>query len=57
MILQWPINRTLSYLRIINSITFKQFCLILQHSLSLKTLVLKDINTDDNEDNISFIII
>jgi len=51
--IQWPINHTLRYLRIVNSITFKYFCRILQNSPSLQTLVLKEINTDDSEDNIS----
>jgi hypothetical protein len=50
--MQWPINHTLRYLRIVDSITLKQFCLILQHSLSLKTVVLKEISTDDHEDHI-----
>jgi hypothetical protein len=50
--LEWPINRTLRYLRITDSITLKQFCVILQHSLSLKTLVLKEIGTDEKGDDI-----
>jgi hypothetical protein len=50
--IQWPINHTLRYLRIVNSITLKYFCLILQNSPNLQTLVLKEINTDDNNDKI-----
>jgi hypothetical protein len=51
--LQWPMNCTISYLRIRNSITVNQFYLILQYSPCLKTIILKDFNID-NTDEIDF---
>lgn len=51
--IQWPMNRTLRYLRIVNSITLKHFSLILQYSPNLEALVLKEISTDQNEESIS----
>jgi hypothetical protein len=48
--LQWPINCTINYLRIQNSITFNQFYLILQYSPCLKTIILKDFNIDDSNE-------
>jgi hypothetical protein len=45
--IQWPNHCTLQYLRLVNSITLKYLCLILTHSPCLKTLVLKEIKTDD----------
>ncbi|UJR26088.1 hypothetical protein I4U23_007434 [Adineta vaga] len=48
--MSWSINWTLRYLRLVNSITFKQFCLVLQHYLGLRTLVLKEVHTDDSEE-------
>jgi len=48
----WSINRTLRYLRLVNNITIKQFCIILQNYLGLRTLVLKEVTVDDNEDYI-----
>ncbi|CAF3335523.1 unnamed protein product [Rotaria sp. Silwood1] len=50
--IKWPINCTLHYIRIANSITLKQFCIILQNSPNLRTLVLKEIGIDDNEASI-----
>jgi hypothetical protein len=52
--IQWPMNRTLRSLRIVTSITLKHFRLILGQSPNLQTLVLKEVNTDDNEDTVSF---
>ena len=52
--LSWPDYCTLRYLRIVNSITLDYLCLILGHSPCLKTLVLKEI-TIDNEDEIQSI--
>jgi len=52
--LQWPINCTINYLRIQNSITLNQFYFILEYSPCLKTIILKDFNIDDtNEININ----
>ncbi|CAF0820089.1 unnamed protein product [Rotaria sordida] len=47
--IKWPMNRTLHYIQIINSLTFKQFCLILQNSPNLRTLVVKEVEIHDNE--------
>jgi hypothetical protein len=44
---QWPMNCTLTYLRIRTSITFNQFYLILHCSPCLKTIILKDFNIDE----------
>jgi hypothetical protein len=49
--LQWPMNSTLNYLRIRNSITLNQFYLILQSSPCLKTIILKDFNIDETFSN------
>ncbi|CAF0890464.1 unnamed protein product [Rotaria sordida] len=51
--LQWPVNCTISYLRIQNSITLNQFYIILQHSPCLQTIILKDFNANDTNENIS----
>ncbi|CAF1356192.1 unnamed protein product [Adineta steineri] len=48
----WSTNRTLRYLRLVNTITLKQFCIILQHYVCLQTLVLKEVSTDENENDI-----
>jgi hypothetical protein len=48
--IQWPNHCTLRYLRLVNCITLKHLCLILGHSPCLKTLILKEINTDDYEE-------
>ncbi|CAF2109350.1 unnamed protein product [Rotaria magnacalcarata] len=48
--LQWPLNLTISYLRIKNSITCDQFYTILQHSPCLQTIILKDFNVDDTSE-------
>ncbi|CAF2742772.1 unnamed protein product [Rotaria sp. Silwood2] len=50
--IKWPINRTLHYIQIVNSITLKQFCIILQNSPNLRTLVLKEVDIYDNENDI-----
>lgn len=50
--LQWPMNSTLKYLRIVNYITLKQLCIILQHSPHLRTLVLKEVDDDDSENSL-----
>ena len=47
--LQWPINCTLTYLRIRTSITLNQFSLILQSSPCLKTMVLKDFRLEQTQ--------
>ncbi|CAF1236139.1 unnamed protein product [Adineta steineri] len=47
---QWSINSTINYLRIRNSITIKQFYIILQHCPCLQTMILKDFNIDDNSE-------
>lgn len=48
--LSWPNYCSLHYLRLVNSLTLKHLCLILDHSPCLKTLVLKEISTDNTED-------
>ena len=50
--IQWPINQNLHYLRIVNSITFRQFTLILQHSLQLRILLVKSIDASQPDDDI-----
>lgn len=47
--LQWPTNNSLHYIRIVSSITLKQFCVILQHSPKLRTLILKEVDIDNSE--------
>ncbi len=44
--LQWPMNCTLTYLRLRTSITLNQFYLILHSSPCLKTIIVKDFNID-----------
>jgi hypothetical protein len=44
--LQWPMNCTLTYLRIQTSITLNQFYLILHSLPCLKTIIVKDFNID-----------
>ncbi|CAF2979482.1 unnamed protein product [Rotaria sp. Silwood2] len=51
--LQWPVNCTIRYLTIKNSITLNQFYIILQYSPCLQTIILKDFNTIDTDENIS----
>jgi hypothetical protein len=51
--LQWPINCTINYLRIRNSITLNQFYKILRYSPCLQTIILKDFNIDDTGENLS----
>lgn len=45
---QWPSHCTLTYLRLQNSITLNQFCIILQYSPCLQTVILKDFNAGEN---------
>ena len=47
--IQWPINCTLTSLRIRTKITFHQYFLILQFSPCLKTIVLKDLTIDQTD--------
>ena len=49
---EWPVHHTLRYLRTVNTITLKHFCSILQHFINLHTLVIKEINSDDDGQNI-----
>jgi hypothetical protein len=51
--IQWPNICALRYLRLVHCITLKHLCLILGHSPCLQTLVLKEINTDDYEEDMS----
>ncbi|CAF1271638.1 unnamed protein product [Rotaria sp. Silwood1] len=50
---QWPINCTIKYLSIKNSITLNQFYIILEYSPCLQTIILKDFNANDTDENIS----